>query len=51
MDGNELLTKVRSSKIEKLNVENKINEVARLLSGERITLDSLKQAQNMIVKQ
>ena len=40
-----------TSKIEKLNVENKINEVARLLSGERITLDSLKQAQNMIVKQ
>ncbi|MAR14946.1 MAG: hypothetical protein CMG21_00610 [Candidatus Marinimicrobia bacterium] len=39
-----------TSKIEKLNVENKINEVARLLSGERITLDSLKQAKNMIVK-
>jgi len=37
-----------TSKIEKLNVENKINEVARLLSGERITSDSLKQATNMI---
>ena len=39
-----------TSKIEKLNIKNKINEVARLLSGERITLDSLKQAENMIVK-
>ena len=37
-----------TSKIEKLNNENKINEVARLLSGEVITSDSLKQAANMI---
>ena len=39
-----------TSKIEQLNIKNKINEVARLLSGERITLDSLKQAENMIIK-
>jgi len=39
-----------TSKIEQLNIENKINEVARLLSGERITLDSLKQAENMITQ-
>ena len=37
-----------TSKIEKLNQNNKINEVARLISGEKITSDSKKQASNMI---
>ena len=37
-----------TSKIEKLNSENKTLEIARLLSGEKITSDSLKQASNMI---
>ena len=37
-----------TSKIEQLNIKSKINEVARLLSGEKITTDSLNQASNMI---
>ena len=37
-----------TSKIEKLDDKNKITEIARLLSGEKITSDSLKQASNMI---
>jgi DNA repair protein RecN (Recombination protein N) len=40
-----------TSEIEQLNVKNKINEVARLLSGEKITTDSLNQASNMIGEQ
>ena len=37
-----------TSKIEKLDDKNKVTEIARLLSGEKITSDSLKQASNMI---
>ena len=37
-----------TSKIEKLDSKNKTLEIARLLSGEKITSDSLKQASNMI---
>jgi len=40
-----------TSKIKQLSVQNKINEVARLLSGEKITIDSLNQASNMIGEQ
>ena len=40
-----------TSKIEQLNIKSKINEVARLLSGEKITTDSLNQASNMIGEQ
>ena len=40
-----------TSKIEQLDIKNKINEVARLISGEKITSDSLNQASNMIGEQ
>ena len=36
------------AKIEELNNESKINEIARLLSNEEITSDSIKQATNMM---
>ena len=36
------------AKIKKLDSKNKINEIARLLSNEEITPDSIKQASNMI---
>ena len=36
------------AKIELLNSISKINEIARLLSNEEITSDSIKQASNMI---
>ena len=35
-------------KIEELDSKSKINEIARLLSNEEITSDSIKQASNMI---
>ena len=38
------------AKIKELDNESKINEIARLLSNEEITSDSLKQATNMIGK-
>jgi len=36
------------AKIEELNNKSKINEIARLLSNEEITSDSIKQAANMM---
>ena len=38
------------AKIEELDKKSKINEIARLLSNEEITSDSIKQATNMISK-
>ena len=37
-----------NSKIKTLEVKSKINEIARLLSNEEITSDSIKQATNMM---
>ena len=36
------------AKIEELDNKSKINEIARLLSNEEITSDSIKQATNMM---
>ena len=36
------------AKVEQLDEDSKINEIARLLSNEEITSDSIKQASNMM---
>ena len=36
------------AKVEQLDQDSKINEIARLLSNEEITSDSIKQATNMM---
>ena len=36
------------AKVEELDEDSKINEIARLLSNEEITSDSIKQASNMM---